>query len=1015
MADPETYDLLVVTDATASMGGYLNALRSSIPEILALAKLSGAFSRLGVLAYKDYNDLPDEIAAWSGWGPANLTEFVQNLEASGGGDFPEAAKTALIRGLQAVNKESKTLVLWYADAPPHHISVQSHGNDVAEAKSFPAGAVDWVKLCYTARRRNCTVFTFTPNTMDVTHTAFYVLLSEITGGISIASKANSKSSTLISRLTLGVILQWMGQSTSDMDDVLEASAAVSLRYESSPLAAKPRPSDEGLGSAGYLPPSHLPPRRSETKGVPLLPILSATLEPSSIPLGTLASQSFNLAKRFSDASETGYRDLVYASFTDIIQSNVACLTYNPIFGQLWRAVCKDGNSRKTELVKLFSDAVGKISNDEKRVRLRQWLEESFDQTDEIEGIIARHCANGNGPMVYLDLDADVRLTRTELLEVSRSCYAGVIKKLANVFTHLKLVEPEITLAPLQRSIPLTLPPRDFFRILPHLIVPGTLYPARAATITAIVALVTAVPFLQESATALLSTAKGKWLDMSVPENISFDCARFLLSAPEGVVLTKREKQVYEAMRRYKLIELNLDAPLVVNVPWTPDKTRGAGDVKVQCTKCLMRRSITIMSHERGGVCGIFMKGPLSATRVAWIAVRYPGVDEEESCWVECSGKTCRAQYVVEDVAALKRRPRCYYCRKGIPCPWLECSLCSNRIIVPPIYRTTNDRKGYTCPACNNPQWAGQSVVADETTTRTLVAQNGVEWLGLSNNNIFDGKSAFKLMQAFGENVFAHAPTTKSPDIFLHNKRLRDTSKIISQIKSRVGRGEVVLSACALCFHEVPSTKLVPACGRTGCSQLVDEDCLREWYGQNEPGKLLNMMQFTCPFCRRKPTVKTLERYNSRAVALGGLQAAMDDRRFFYAWCMDCGFAKKAFERTACTDEAIPPVTDFSCRECQPPVPAHRPRHRVKQDAPTKILNRKERAQQHAGWKEIPGLRTVLCPNMRCNVRILKNGGCNHMMCSRCSTHFCWTCGKQLDISQISQHMYVAHRGAYGGD
>lgn len=118
--------------------------------------------------------------------------------------------------------------------------------------------------------------------------------------------------------------------------------------------------------------------------------------------------------------------------------------------------------------------------------------------------------------------------------------------------------------------------------------PGTLYPPRAATLTAIVSLITAVPFLKESATAFVATTKGTWIDLEIPENISFDCARFLLSAPAGLVLTKREKQVYEAMRRYKLIELNLDAPVTVNVPWTPKKTRGAGDVKVQCRKCLIR-------------------------------------------------------------------------------------------------------------------------------------------------------------------------------------------------------------------------------------------------------------------------------------------------------------------------------------------------------------------------------------------------------------------------------------------
>ena len=153
---------------------------------------------------------------------------------------------------------------------------------------------------------------------------------------------------------------------------------------------------------------------------------------------------------------------------------------------------------------------------------------------------------------------------------------------------MQLVEEGVTLAPNHRSIPLNLNPRDFFRVLPHLAVPGTLYPSRAASITAILALITGVPFLREPAADLLATLKGTWLDIEVPENISFDCARLLLSAPEGFVLTEEEKMVYEAMRRYKLIELNLHSSIEVLVPWTPKKTRNVGDRKIQCKKCLIK-------------------------------------------------------------------------------------------------------------------------------------------------------------------------------------------------------------------------------------------------------------------------------------------------------------------------------------------------------------------------------------------------------------------------------------------
>lgn len=366
---------------------------------------------------------------WSEWNTPDLSEFVQKLKPSGGGDFPEAAKTALIRALQAVNKETRTLILWYADAPPHHWSVQSYKNDVAEANAYPLGATDWVRLCRMAKHRNCTVFSFTPNSMLHQFSCFFILLSEFTGGISISS--NVRSSAIISRLTLAVILQWMGQ-TSDMDNVLRDSVATLSRYEISPLDANPKPSDEEAGSRGYLPPLV----RANSACTPLLSIHTLPLKLSHIPLGTLASESFNLAKRFSNPSETTYHDLVYTSLASIIESNVSSLTYNPIFGQLWRAVCKGTDKNKNQLLNAFSNRVGKVTDPTEKANLQQWLEESFDATEEIENIIAR--VDASGPMVYLDLDSDIELTRTELLEVSRSCYSGVLKKVATVFTHLKV-------------------------------------------------------------------------------------------------------------------------------------------------------------------------------------------------------------------------------------------------------------------------------------------------------------------------------------------------------------------------------------------------------------------------------------------------------------------------------------------------------------------------------------------------------------------------------------------------
>jgi hypothetical protein len=106
------------------------------------------------------------------------------------------------------------------------------------------------------------------------------------------------------------------------------------------------------------------------------------------------------------------------------------------------------------------------------------------------------------------------------------------------------------------------------------------------------------------------------------------------------------------------------------------------------------------------------------------------------------------------------------------------------------------------------------------------------------------------------------------------------------------------------------------------------------------------MQLTCPFCRRKPDHKTLSRYNPQALALGGVQEAIADRGWFYAWCLSCGFAKRVFERVCVNGDRLPPVQDFRCEDCEA---AH--------------------AKKGAAWRPNGMVRTKNCPN--CDVTIEK--------------------------------------------
>lgn len=56
------------------------------------------------------------------------------------------------------------------------------------------------------------------------------------------------------------------------------------------------------------------------------------------------------------------------------------------------------------------------------------------------------------------------------------------------------------------------------------------------------------------------------------------------------------------------------------------------------------------------------------------------------------------------------------------------------------------------------------------------------------------------------------------------------------------------------------------------------------------------------------------------------------------------------------------------------------------------------------------LHTQPCPT--CDARAQKTHGCNHMICFKCNTHFCYLCGAYLDKSNPYEHYNTLKSGCY---
>jgi hypothetical protein len=179
----------------------------------------------------------EDVVSWSGWVDGKsgksegdiLTEWAKGLTAEGGGDYPEAAKTALKYLMALVTSTPtgrETLVLWYTDSPPHHrshrsinrlLEIAAHNppatsrfrpvnplvgketsssilNQQAPHPDIPKeqtgnpthihgeSCTDWVHLSRASKEVGLRVYTILPPSMTDADAAFWVMLGTITEG-----------------------------------------------------------------------------------------------------------------------------------------------------------------------------------------------------------------------------------------------------------------------------------------------------------------------------------------------------------------------------------------------------------------------------------------------------------------------------------------------------------------------------------------------------------------------------------------------------------------------------------------------------------------------------------------------------------------------------------------------------------------------------------------------------------------------------------------------------------------
>jgi hypothetical protein len=869
----EVFDLLILVDATYSMFSYLESLKTSLPKVISISKLTNSFERIGLIAYRDYSEADrekDGLLEWSGWYDHNenkanvdvavtaesLMTLAANLEPIGGGDYPEATKTGLAHAYSVMREEATSILLLYTDAPPHcwMVADQDRGSNyyaeqtaLSRENSFGGAGpyfTDWVaaskRLHYGPRKAH--VFCFLDESLGshVLNCGYYTYLSTVTRGACLYLTDDKPHS--IAQVTVDILLAWMGAEKSGVEKITMPAKLV--RYKSGGGFKKIESEKDTSANAYFW-------AHSETSGRASMPLSSvvrhaeekkeieARMRANTVEavadsdvlkkyLPKRKTPVADFAQRYDQDSQ--YKKLVVEQLKGIIETDVTSMALNPVFGTLWRAVCNDReNPARDELNTAFGLQIDKIKGLEEKLRMRSWLEESYDHAADILEALEAVPEDQRFPCVFLDPTIEFQqarekheevedddeeakeanrpitaLRRDELLDIGRSCDGRILRRLGKVLTQLTYVESAadlpthvvaVTNAEVPK-IPVVLASQEhgwkFWKMLLHTVLPGTLLSARPAAVLAALAIRMGLQPLFKLASAMMLFWRDKWNNAQVPETWNSSCLGLLLAADTeyrkqteastGAITGKNDGLLLDADRElftqlvaYKLAEANLLTTLSAKIGWSPTKTQMPVGPLVTCRSCNYPRSVTMMAEKMGGKCGLCVADDWTDAehkrRATHAHVAKESTEGSEIWWVECATRTCRAQYVCYNPGDLNVRPKCWYCRIQKELPEKK--------------RSEDPAPTLECQKCLSkiiwPQeWRTaapspfncvaclnslETIVAVDTNATELIRENGHNWLIQDMGQV--------LKEPFKRSLF-HTVTTIGPKAFLDNIRVLPT-------------------------------------------------------------------------------------------------------------------------------------------------------------------------------------------------------------------------------------------------
>ncbi|KAF3023313.1 hypothetical protein E8E15_006833 [Penicillium rubens] len=901
------HDLLFIVDASTYRSCYLRSLTASLPEIISFSTQTRCFTRIGVLACYGYNC--DNVLEWSGWlnkgeqrhsqeKQPDLVAFAKRLRANRNTESKSAIKTALAKACEVMRSNTKTLILLYTDKCPipnvHYPGKFCSGSMEKAALLAPESysrygfaCIDWVSACNTLRDgpKQAQVFTILHKFVEEANAAWYIYLSTRTDGACVQLRSDLKGD--IVKVIVDLLLSWMEveKGPSSVKEAQEDCLADLLRYISvTEIDSIENEQDKStfpyFDTGKWI---YLYGNENISKVRLTTDVMKEYVPKKTAPMPDLAEEITSIINSVPDT------EMYPCAFLDPTLD----------FSHKWHDYAHDGTNRPVS-----------------------------------------------------------HMTRSELLQIGRSCNPGVLRRFGAILTrmtvissareipdHISSADPDPVV-----KIPLVLIKekynRQFWKVLLHTVEPGTKLPARSAALLAALSLRMGIVPLMKVAEQEMLAFKDKWNDPSIPQTWTLGCLTLLIGSDEAHqkqqemsltdnrsrILHPTDRTLFDRLVTFKRLEQRTCVQLRARVRRIADKTIAPVGPLVTCRECQYPQSVTLMGSN--GKCGLCLDSYVDKERKNMYTDA-----TSTAIWVECSSRSCRAQYVVHNPNGLRmsRPAKCYYCRSQgsqdnspdhvkqdeSPAPTVQCTLCLNRMIWPEEYRASFKEWDFICPLCTS---GYELTTTLEVTPQELFTENKFSWFiqdanGLevclqNGSNFYRSESIFQIITRLGSEGFLSRIRlfpSPEPELRYHGKPIHNSKQLVSTLQKLVADDKTSDNKCSLCFDQCG--KVYPACGRDGCPQRMCFTCVERWHKCNSAGCVINTEMLGCPFCRRYPTPRLLAKYGMLIHSVKDIgKAVRDKRKFIYAWCLECATAKVVMERS-CMPEKPLELTGWICDEC----------------------------------------------------------------------------------------------------